>query len=310
MQDLCISQRTHPLPPLKRGVLNDSPFGRRSRGVWVSSCILCLLSCILYLVFSGLGICADIMLFESDRPLYVGSRPLGMGNSFVALADEAEAGFWNPAGLIQYQGVTVFASTKLWDRETNAFDSKCVAYCYRETGFFWGNKIVLRTEGGDTPDFNYYSLARKLNSYISIGGSVKFRRKHPSDYYQFFGYSPGYDLGILYKPDEENSVGILIQKLSKEKRLVNVITLGLAHKVLDNLLVSFDMAILLNHKGSLERHIGWEYDVTNWMVLRAGISEKSPTAGLGLMVGRFRIDYALIRESKQISSFISGQVQL
>ena len=31
--------------------------------------------------------------FEDARPLYVGSRPLGMGNAFTALADDAEGGF-------------------------------------------------------------------------------------------------------------------------------------------------------------------------------------------------------------------------
>ncbi|MDQ1328036.1 MAG: hypothetical protein QG641_1321, partial [Candidatus Poribacteria bacterium] len=174
-----------------------------------------LLLCIIYLTFFDSSLRA-YMLFETDRPLYVGSRPLSMGNAFVAVADNAESGFWNPAGLIQRQGVMVFVATKLWDRGTNAFDSKSVAYCYRNTAFSWGNKIALRVENGDTPDFSYYSLARKLNSYVSIGGSVKFKRKHPSDYYQFFGYKPGYDLGILFKPELEDSFGVLIQKLSGE----------------------------------------------------------------------------------------------
>ncbi|MDE0553955.1 MAG: hypothetical protein OXI24_07065, partial [Candidatus Poribacteria bacterium] len=43
--------------------------------------------------------------FEVSRPLYVGARALAMGNAFTAVADDATAGFWNPAGLIQCQGV-------------------------------------------------------------------------------------------------------------------------------------------------------------------------------------------------------------
>ena len=70
--------------------------------------------------------------FEDARPLYIGSRPLGMGNASTAIADNAEAGFWNPAGLIQWQGVRIFASAKSSDRESYAFDSKCMAYSYRD----------------------------------------------------------------------------------------------------------------------------------------------------------------------------------
>ena len=40
---------------------------------------------------------------EVSRPLYVGARALGIGNAFTAVADDATAGFWNPAGLIQSQ---------------------------------------------------------------------------------------------------------------------------------------------------------------------------------------------------------------
>ena len=60
--------------------------------------------------------------FESARPLYVGARALGMGNAFTAVADDATAGFWNPAGLIQWQGVKLFGVNKFYNREDYGFD--------------------------------------------------------------------------------------------------------------------------------------------------------------------------------------------
>ena len=54
--------------------------------------------------------------FEEARPLYIGARALGMGNAFTAVADDATAGFWNPAGLIQWQGVKLFGVNKFHDR--------------------------------------------------------------------------------------------------------------------------------------------------------------------------------------------------
>ena len=33
----------------------------------------------------------------------VGARALGMGSSFVSIADDATAAYWNPAGLVQIE---------------------------------------------------------------------------------------------------------------------------------------------------------------------------------------------------------------
>jgi len=245
--------------------------------------------------------------FQDSRPLYIGSRPLSMGNTYVSIADEGEAGFWNPAGLIQWQGVKIFASAKMFDRNDYAFDAKCVAYSYKDIGFFWGNKIAFRLEPDDIEDFTYYSLAYKLNSYWAIGGSVKFKRRHPCDYYQFFGHSPAYDLGLLWKPDTENSMGLLIQNRSKEKYWVSVLVFGYTHKMSDNLLLSTDISIVSEDRISLELHSGLEYYLMKNLALRAGISQDKPTAGIGLRIYKFRIDYAWIRDRKDNTYFISGQ---
>ena len=248
--------------------------------------------------------------FEDERPLYIGSRPLSMGNAFTAIADEAEAGFWNPAGLVQWGGVKIFASAKTWDRESYAFDSKCVAYSYRDTAFSWGNKIALRIEGGDTPDFTYYSFARKLSPYVAIGSSVKFRRRHPCEYYQFFGHSPGYDLGVLWKPNARSSGGVLIQNMGGRKRWISVATFGLAHRLLNRSLLSVDIAVLFDDQVALEPHVGWEWQAARWIILRIGTSDGYPTAGVGLKLSAFRMDYAWIRNNEGNAHFLSGQIGL
>ena len=253
---------------------------------------------------------ASAFPFEEARPLYVGSRPLGMGNAYTAIADEGEAGFWNPAGLVQWQGVKIFGSTKAWDRESYAFDPKCVAYSYRDMAFFWGNKIMPRGADGQVPDFTYYSLARKLSSYVAMGSSIKFKRKHPSDYYQFFGHSPGYDLGVLWKPDTRSSVGMLIQNMGDEKLWISIVTLGLAHKFAKGPLVSVDMAALFGDGFELEPHVGGEWQAQPWMALRTGASDGHPTAGVGLKFYKFRVDYAWIRNEQGNAHFLSGQVEL
>jgi hypothetical protein len=249
---------------------------------------------------------AETMPYETDRPLYVGSRPLGMGNAYVAVADDAEAGFWNPAGLIQSQGVRIFASGKMLDREENVFDSKCVAFCYKGTALFWGNKIALRLENGDTPDYNYYSLAQKLSPHIAVGVSAKFKRRHPSDYYQFFGYKTDYDVGFLVKTDSDSLHGLLIQKLDNQDKWINAITLGSSYKMGGKVLSVTDMAILIDKKTLLEWHFGLEYSINHWLMFRVGVSDKKPTTGIGINVANIKFSYAIIKKL----SFISAQIQL
>lgn len=269
-----------------------------------------ILSCIFCSVFFSIsGARAVTFPFEAARPLYVGARPLGMGNAFTAVVEDAEAGFWNPAGLVQWQGVKIAGVRKVSDRESYAFDPKCIAYSYRDTGFFWGNKIALRVDSG-TPDFTYYSLARKLTPYLAMGGSVKFKRKHPTGYYQFFGHSPGYDLGILWKPSASSSYGMLIQNMGGTKRWISVVTFGFAHKFSDKSVLSVDIDTLFQDDFELEPHVGWEWQTINWMALRIGASDGHVTAGAGLKIFMFNVDYAWIRNEAGGAHFLSGQVEL
>lgn len=272
---------------------------------------LLLAPCFLLLAFSS-HLSASQFPFQESRPLYVGSRPLGMGNTYVSLADEGEAGFWNPAGLIQWQGVKVFASAKAFNRQEYAFDSKGVAYSYRDIGFFWGNKIALRVEP-DVSDFTYYSLAGKLNPYLAIGGSVKFEREHPSDYYQFFGHSPGYDFGLLCKPNPSNSIGLLIQNNNKGKYWINDLVLGYTYRM-NKMLLSIDLSANVGRNAvssyNLEQHIGFEWQIIHRLAFRAGISDNAPTAGIGLKISMLCFDYAWIHNESGNAHFISGQVSL
>lgn len=50
-------------------------------------------------------------LFSQWETLGVGARPLGMGGAFGAIADEASAEFWNPAGLAHLQQYEITAFT-------------------------------------------------------------------------------------------------------------------------------------------------------------------------------------------------------
>ena len=243
--------------------------------------------------------------YEVSRPLYVGTRALAMGNAFTAVADDATAGFWNPAGLIQWRGVQLFAVNKFHNREDYRFDPKGIGYSYRGYGLFWGNKIALGVDSG-VPDFNYYSLARQLGPYVAAGFSLKFKRRHPSNVYQFFGYRTAYDVGVLFKPRPNLKFGCLAQNL--EGSGIQWLTLGTAYRY-GAFQLSADVAISTEGE-TPELYVGTEWHPFRILPIRLGISNGVLTAGTGLVWRGVRLNYARIFEKHFASDFISAELQL
>ena len=264
--------------------------------------------CFLWLI---VPVCAqtpsDKRPFESARPLYVGARALGMGNAFTAVADDASAGFWNPAGLIQWQGVKLFAVNKLHDRSDYRFDPKGIGYSYRGYSLFWGNKIAIGVDSG-VPDFNYYGIARQLGPYFAAGLSLKFKRRHPSDVYQFFGYQTAYDLGMLFKPRPNLKFGCLAQNLDGYG--IQWLTLGISYRYSGHWLrrapCEFSVDFALPTEGKTpELYIGAEWHPFSILPIRLGISNGSLTGGIGITWKEiFHINYARIFEKHSASDFI------
>ena len=242
--------------------------------------------------------------FEDARPHYTGARALGMGNAFTAVADDASAGFWNPAGLIQWTGVKLFGVNKFRDRSDYAFDPKGIGYSYRRFGLFWGNKIALGVESG-TPDFNYYGFAYQISSHVAGGANLKFQREHPSDRYQFFGMDPSYDIALLVKPRANLKFGFLAGHLPRT-RGIRWITLGAAFQFRQ---VLFASDIAVPRSGRPDLYFGIEWAAAPFLYVRGGYSDSDWTGGIGLDWKWGRIDYARIYEDEFTSDFISAEIR-
>ena len=54
-------------------------------------------------VFTSTGLTRTMDLPPSPNLIGSGSRAMGMGGSFISIADDATAASWNPGGLIQHR---------------------------------------------------------------------------------------------------------------------------------------------------------------------------------------------------------------
>lgn len=119
------------------------------------------------------------------------SRAAGMGNAGVALADNASANFWNPAGLAFQQGTELGLTHSNWLPEFNAglfYEYFMAKKSFDGWGTFGGHITYLflgEHEGRDgqnnpTGTFRSYDLAVglsygvKLSETFSVGTSLRF----------------------------------------------------------------------------------------------------------------------------------------
>ncbi|MCX5726814.1 MAG: PorV/PorQ family protein [Candidatus Saganbacteria bacterium] len=239
-----------------------------------------------------------------------GARALGMGKAFVALADDASATYWNPAGITQLER-DEFLSHEVTLYEGTNYTFLSLVHPTLGIDAFGVNAIMLTTgsleevneSGITTGTFSNDKMAgtfaygRRIYPNLSVGMGVKYISV---DVAGIPDSKASADLGMIYKPWKNLSLGLVIQNagstvLSGETSdtLKTDMRAGVAYKLLDgNLTFAVDVDDILN--GTPGPHGGVEFKIFNGMLaLRAGADSQEYTAGAGLSYSDFKLDYSL-----------------
>ncbi|MBN1968276.1 MAG: PorV/PorQ family protein [Candidatus Delongbacteria bacterium] len=217
-----------------------------------------------------------------------GARATGMGNSFVALADDATATYWNPAGLAYQEGKEFSVMYANWLPGFNLKNDTMyyMFSAYKQNipglGTIGGNIVYLylgemqRTNelGQEEGTFTTYETAATLSygtdlsEELAIGLNVKFIYSHLSDQGagkekgSGTGYSTALDLGLMYLPTDELSIGMSISNMGPKISYIDYeqadplptnLKLGFAYYLLNDdinsLVITGDMNKLLVRRG-------------------------------------------------------------
>lgn len=157
------------------------------------------------------------------------SRAAGMGNTGVALADNASAVFWNPAGLAFQRGNQISITHSEWLPKFNAdlfYDYLVGKYHVEDIGTFGGHLTYLNlgeqerrsADNVDEGRFNSYELAGgisyglQLNNNWALGTGVRFIYSSLADgtvdgQQVNPGSSIGVDIAGMYKSNPFNFIG-------------------------------------------------------------------------------------------------------
>jgi hypothetical protein len=248
-----------------------------------------------------------------------GARSLAMGGAYVALADEASAPYWNPAGLPQieeHQFLSMYApffegtsySFISYVHPLRGLEKLAISDVFLYSGGYEevdseGN--VLGTNQSIFKNAIIISYANRICRQLYLGANLKLIHERVMRY---SGNSRGIDLGLLCKPLDELNIGLVLQNVLQPKVTLrddpDVYKInfkgGMALNTLSKqLTITADINKLVDEKAYF--CVGVE--VSPWekisssslkrVDLRLGINHlQTFTCGIGLKVKFFSLDYA------------------
>ncbi|MFH1683974.1 MAG: PorV/PorQ family protein [Candidatus Margulisiibacteriota bacterium] len=264
---------------------------------------------------------------EDLMKIGVGARPMGMGKAFVAVADDGNSVFMNPAGL---------ASLKTWQFTSmyvNMLEGD-VPYTVLsgsyplKTGNLGFGLIATGTSGIPSPGsqsiscFDYYDRlfflsyaadAKKLfrGKDVSLGGNFKIFSKGFTGSYTNTGLGFDFDLGLKYAHNKWLTLGANLQNIlptyvnwtsGSQDDIPALLKLGSAIKVFGGrATMALDADVSLGRSLPTPLHLGLEWPINQVLILRTGLDQiisaasrlsTNPTVGVGFNFRGFKLDYA------------------
>lgn len=264
----------------------------------------------------------------------VGARAIGMGEAFVGVAEGGISSFWNPAGLSQItrpELSAMHADLNL-DRKYEFMNFAAPANDKVTWGVSWIHSSIDGIERragaadvGYAPGdlMGYFddkensisgSLAFKSTEKVSLGASLKYLSH---DLYTNDADGMGLDVGLLFRANEDFSVGLAVKEIGaslkwntasgrKDDVPVNA-TVGFMYTPLQNVTMALDV----NKIEDMDTRVnfGVEGVFNDTVALRAGVHDGDLTAGLGLVLKDWNLDYAFAEQEIGDIHRISGSVK-
>ena len=260
-------------------------------------------------IVGGLLVAGQLQARYEDVGL--GSRPLGMGGAFVALADDANGIYWNPAGLVQMKRQEALFMHGIYGG-ISAINFDYLAYVYpmpySAVGVGWST-VGVTLEEGDGQSFStsrmsedMYYLSLGLNpalfgsDTLTVGATLK---RLTIDTRFEGGSGMGFDFGALFRPFQWAQVGVMLRNVAtdvRNEKLPTTFRVGAASRLFtDRLRLVLDVTTKDNI-GTVDAtvakaHFGLEYQPIKMVALRAGIDDGHPAAGLGVDIASIKLDY-------------------
>lgn len=243
-----------------------------------------------------------------------------MGKAFVAVADDASAGYWNPAGLAKLSdpqlsfmysnpmNYDILGSGGVKDIGYHTFSTAYPSH-YGTVGFNFaylsvGDIQVVQDASGPTGETfqdkemgAILSYANSITEQVRLGLNLKYVQQ---DLFDQKGSGIGMDIGAIYEPMYNLMIGLMAQDLVTPKITLKdasyspprKVAFGISYKMLDDRIIlatSIDKA----SGRSAKFHIGAEGHPLKDFSIRSGYTSDTGefSAGIGFRISFIQLDY-------------------
>jgi len=246
-----------------------------------------VVSLALIMVLSALAVADGIGAFSAFKS-GIGARALAMGGAFVAVADDATASLWNPAGLALLEDTRLAGmSTDLYGMGiTHQYVGAVTTFANLGIGLGWerasiGGQII--NEGVLGQAFTWVeqaiigSLATNVMDIAMVGANVKYYMADSGLGDSASGF--GFDLGLMVGLGDMFVIGVNAMDLGgtpidwaggATDVVSGLYKAGLAMKLADDKLV---LAADVDFDGLAlgDTHVGVEFQLIDELALRGGV---------------------------------------
>lgn len=238
----------------------------------------------------------------------VGARAAGMGNAFVAVASDATAGFFNPAGLTRISSwgfSSMLSADMAFDRNYN-YLAVAGSFDWGSVGGSWINAGIkdVALDDNTSKDYmdNYFILSyANCSQRFRWGLNFVIANNSVAE-----NTGVGGDLGVQWDIHPEATVGLMAQSLGlKVGDDVTPYNLRLGIALKPNMVEGFTLPLEIQKTQNVDAikfRMGGEYaykfDNSDWgTALRAGVDDGAFSIGAGLFFSKFWLDYAYVAEN-------------
>jgi len=260
----------------------------------------------------------------------VGARAIGMGRTYVGVAEDGDTIFVNPAGLARINSprISSMYSSLMGDVNYTVIGG---VYPYGENSAIGVGMInsgcadipLSNSDGSSAGNGNwsntvmFLSGGTHLNKNLMVGGSFKYfsvggaGKNDIADVANSAGNGYSADVGLLYPATEYLTLGANFQNILSSKitrssgvnedlprtlkiggKLALLGKEGQAYTVHKNRRLYLNADYDINSNSANTPHLGVEFWPMGNMAVRAGMDGENPTAGLGVRFSGIEVNYA------------------
>lgn len=282
---------------------------------------------ILALVVLFVGLVRPVRADFND--IITGARPAGMGNAYVALADDVNALYWNPAGLTlqKHMELGFMHADELTPTSGPSIGTDFLGWTSGHGPFGATGIAFLRQGLSDIQQERTLSLSYgyALTPFTRLGVNLKSMAVVVSPQGRFFpdpalndDSTQGLDLSFIHVITPDLRVGGLarnfLARLGHVERadVGRSYRTGVAYKLHTNLIDSdylwltfdlFSKEDIDDQAGlAIKNAVGAEYQITPWLALRAGADDGRFSGGAGISAMGLSVDYAIAQGEEGIGT--------